>query len=194
MVDGAVYGGIGHTGRVVSLGYVAVGAKARHMKDVGKLERLITSWHKRVPHLSKSSQKWLASNIWWLALVGVILGSSCVISVMSFTLFVSAALAAIDGVYGAILGGVALVAVVLFLALAIICLVLTAVAITPLKAGRKKGWKLLFMVALLNGVALTISFLSSLNPLGSVWGLFTTIVGLYFLFEIRGFFVIEKTV
>jgi hypothetical protein len=163
------------------------------MKDISKLETLVASWYKDLPHLPKPGQKWLAQNVWWLALVGVILGAMGVFGVLSVTLFASAALVAIGGGYGAVVGSVAFIAVLVFLALAVVCLVLTGMAVTPLKAGHKKGWNLLFIVALINVASLIISFLGSFNLLGLVWGLLMTAVGVYFLFEIRSYFIEVKS-
>lgn len=159
------------------------------MKDIYKLETFIASWYKDVPHLSKTSQVWLAENVWWLALIGVILGATGIFGVLSIALVTGVALIALGGVYGAILSGVMLIAALLFLALAIACLVLTALSISPLKAGLKKGWTLLFAVALVNVVALALNFLTRFDLFGLVWGLLMTALGGYLLFEIRDHFV-----
>lgn len=158
------------------------------MKDINKLEVLVASWYKDIPHLPAAGQKWLAENVWWLALIGVIFGAFSVFGIISVTFFASAALVALGGAYGAAAGGVVMLATLFYLALAIITLILMGMAITPLKAGLKKGWTLLFIVALVNVVSLIVSFLTSLNFFGLVWGLLATAVGTYFLFEIRGYF------
>ncbi len=158
------------------------------METINKLETTVATWYKDLPHLPRTFTQWLATNVWWLALVGVILGSLSVLGLFSATLIAAGLLAAVGGVYGAAVGGFALIAVLFYLALAVVNLILTALAISPLKAGAKKGWSLLFLVSLINAAALVLSFLSNYNLLGLLWGLVMTAVGVYFLFEIRSHF------
>lgn len=156
------------------------------------MKQLLRPGIKPRPILSRTNQAWLATNVWWLALIGVILGAVGVFGVLGVTLATGVVLVAVGGVYGAILSSAILIAVLLFLALAITCLVLTALAISPLRAGNKKGWTLLFAVALINVVALALNFFTSFDFFSLVWGLLMTALGGYFLFEIRSYFTGTK--
>ncbi len=164
------------------------------MGPINKLEATIATWYKDAPHLPKEGQKWLAQNIWWLTLVGVILGILGIASLIFATLLAGAVLVGFGGAVGAALGGIALVAVFVSVALSVVTIVLGAMAITPLKGLQKKGWILLFVIGLLNVAAQVISFLFYYNVFTLIWGLVLALVGIYFLFEIREYYGSEKNV
>ena len=161
------------------------------MESIKNLETMVASWYKGVPHLPKNGQKWLAENAWWLVLVGVILGTLGILSVLLGTLLVGTLLAGVGGPVGAAIGGLAFVIVVISLAFGVVDMVISAMAISPLKAMRKKGWSLLFLVSLINVLSLVVSFLFQLNLFSLVWGLIFAGVGGYFLFEVRDYFHAE---
>ena len=163
------------------------------MESLKNLETMVASWYKGVPHLPKNGQKWLAENAWWLVLVGVILGSFGILSVLLGTLVAGTLLAGFGGPIGAAIGGLAFVIVAISLAFAVVDMIISAMAISPLKAMRKKGWTLLFLVALINVLSLVVSFLFQLNLFSLVWGLIFAGVGGYFLFEVRDYFTSAKT-
>jgi hypothetical protein len=158
------------------------------MDSVRKLESKVASWYKDVPHLPENAAKWIAQNIWWMALIGVVLGAMTIFSIISVTFFAGAVFIGYGGAIGAAVAGVALVAVIFSLAFWALELVLMGLAITPLRTLQKKGWTLLFMVALLQVVAHGVSFLFNLNLFSLIWSLLYVAVGAYFLFEIRGQF------
>lgn len=157
------------------------------MEYIRKLENTIAGWYKNMPHLPVNGQKWLAQNAWWLVLIWVILGAFGIFSLLMATFFASAFLSGF-GPVGAVVGGLALIAVTIALLFGIVNVVLGAVAVSPLKMMQKKGWTLLFVVALLNVAAEVLAFLFDLNIFALVWGLLFVAVGAYFLFEIRGYF------
>ena len=158
------------------------------MESLKNLETMVASWYKSAPRLPKNGQKWLAENAWWLTLVGVILGTMGIISVLMATLVAGTILVGVGGAVGAAVGGIAFVAVLLSLAFAIVDMIIAAMAISPLKAMQKKGWSLLFLVALVNVLSLLVTFLFQLNLFGLLWGLLFAAVGGYFLFEVRDYF------
>ena len=43
------------------------------MESIHKLENMIEGWLKPLPHLPTQWRKWLADNLWWITLVGVVL-------------------------------------------------------------------------------------------------------------------------
>lgn len=164
------------------------------MEQIRNLETLIASWYKNLPHLPLAGQKWFANNAWWIVLVGVILGIGALFNILLLTFFAGSLLTVVAGAAGAVLGGLALLAALFFLAFGFISLILSAMAISPLKAGQKKGWNLLFMALLVNVASLVLSFLFSFNFFSLVWDLLMAAIGAYFLFEIRDQFAKKPTV
>ncbi len=170
------------------------------MEAVHKIETVLVEQYKKAPHLPDGGQKWLAENAWWIVLIGVVLsvfGLFGIISVLGLALFgLSLGGAALGAGYGAAvgaaLGGVLLVTTLLLLALYIIETVLLGMAVSPLKAAKKRGWDLVFLVALLNVAVLVVTNVISANLVGLIFGLLWAGVGGYFLFEVRDRFVAKK--
>lgn len=157
------------------------------MEYVHKLENIVAGWYKNMPHLPATGQKWLAQNAWWLVLIWVILGAFGIFSLLMVTFFAGAFLTGF-GPVGAVVGGLALIAVIVALLFSIVNVVLGAMAINPLKMMQKKGWTLLFVVALINVASEVIAFLLDFNVFALVWGLLFVAIGAYFLFEVRSQF------
>lgn len=162
------------------------------MESLRKLETTVGDWYKSMPHLPKNGQRWLAENAWWIVLIGVILGALGILGTLSAMFLAGAVLVGTLGVAGAAFGGLAFLAAIVPLAFAVVTIVITALAVAPLKGLKRNGWSLLFLVAVINVVALAVAFLLTLNLFGLVWGLLATAVSLYFLYEIQGFFVSVK--
>lgn len=158
------------------------------MENIRKLETTVAAWYKNAPHLPNDVRKWLATNAWWLVIIGVVFGVLGVLTALSLTFFGAALLAGIGGVIGAALGGLALIAVTIALLLSVVQLVIAAAAIQPLKEMKKKGWTLLFIITLIDVLALAVSLLLTFDLFGVIWGLLWAAVGVYFLFEIRELF------
>jgi uncharacterized membrane protein YhaH (DUF805 family) len=160
------------------------------MDSVKKLEVIVASWYKDMPHLPIKGQKWLADNIWWLTLIGVIVGVIGAFQVLVATFFVGALVGGmVGGLYGgAVLGGLALFTVALTLALALLSLVVSALAISPLHAMQKKGWLLLFITLLIGVLSTVIGFVLQWNIGGFIAGIIFAAIGGYFLYEIRSYF------
>ena len=168
------------------------------MKLLHKIETTVAGWLKGVPHLPAAGQKWLATNIWWLALIAAILtGISLLVAVTG--LF---SLLAIVGTYVATyyvseaVSAWAIITTLISIAFMAVSVVLLAMAITPLKELKKKGWVLLFMVWLLEVVSVVVSAVLTLNVAAAIisllfGGIFLAIIG-YFLFEIHGQFALPK--
>lgn len=158
------------------------------MENINKLEETIAGWYKGMPHLPAEGKKWLAKNVWWLTLIGVIVTIASVLGLLSITFFAGAVLTGFGGGFGAVVGGVLFLAVLVSLLFSAVTIVLGLMAVSPLKSLQKKGWKLLYYIMLVNVVALVLSFLFHFNVVDLVWGLLMTAVGGYFLFEIREFY------
>lgn len=157
------------------------------MEALRKLEGVIASWYKGLPHLPENFRQWLADNIWWLVLIGVILSLLVIIPSFGILLFGGAVLTVSYGAASTYDGGV--FTWLLFSLLFIVAdLVLSALAIAPLKAHKKLGWSLLFLVALLNVVSTVLAFIANFSFSGLISGLIGVAIGGYFLFEIRDHF------
>jgi hypothetical protein len=155
------------------------------MDTVRKLETTVAGWYKAVPHLPKEVRKWLSENLWWIVLIGVIIGALALLNVLFFTLLAGTVLTALGGGVGAAVGVVIFIGVLVSVALGLVAVVLGGMAITPLKAMQKKGWTLLFIVLLIEVVSTVITHVLSYNLFGLVWGLLWVAVGGYFLFEVH---------
>ncbi|MNR22145.1 hypothetical protein D3C85_1390850 [compost metagenome] len=162
------------------------------MESIRKLEYTVAQWYEKAPHLPVKGQVWLAQNIWWIGLVGLVIGAFGVLSVLAVTFWASTAIGVYGGVAGAIVGSLAFIAVLIALAFSIVLLALLGMAIAPLKAGKKKGWDLLFISALLSLASTAVGFLLSFNFGSLIVGLFGTAVMGYFLFEIHSYFKVYR--
>ena len=156
------------------------------MEKISKLETLIASWYKDLPHLPPAGRQWLATNIWWLMVIGVILSGIATIGLVIGGLFLSLVLGTAWSIATAMIG---LIVTFISSVVGVVYLVLGIVAIPQLKAGRKKGWSLLFLMAIIEVVTVVLRTLLSFDFVGLVWALLTVAVGLYFLFEIRDYFI-----
>ncbi|RYX78700.1 hypothetical protein EON76_03210 [bacterium] len=166
------------------------------METVNKLEIMIAGWFKDLPHLPVAFHKWLATNVWWIAIIGAVLSATALL----FILFVlalltiglsiggSALAGVLGGVVGATVGGIISIAVIVSVTLLVAEMVLLGMSVSPLKAMAKHGWSLLFIILLLNVVANVVTNILVLNIFALLVGLFWAGVGGYFLFEIREYF------
>lgn len=165
------------------------------MKSINKLEKIIAGWLKSAPHLPEKARKWIAINVWWLELIGLII---MIIAGLTLIGLLTAALglsATIIGAYGypIVYNGLAITATVLSLGLIIISVAIMALAISPLKALKKRGWDFLFITLLVNCASVIISAIFSFSISSLFSGAVGVVVGAYLLFEIRSFFVAVKT-
>lgn len=164
------------------------------MSVVRQLETKVAGWLKPVPPLPTNAQKWLAENVWWLAIISVVasvIGMFILFNaIMAYLAFLGAAI----GFYSAqTYASGWIVATLLSLVFSIATTVLTALAINPLKKLQKKGWDLLFLALLVGAVSVLVSAVASLN-LGIfisdiIFGGIGLAIGAYFLFQLRSYFV-----
>lgn len=164
------------------------------MELLSKLERKILQWLKSVPHLPTAATKWLGDNIWWIAIValvlsaiGAIIGLVAVITAASLVGTVAASYYAVS-TYTAW----AVITGLVSLAFMVIEIILLGMAIKPLQAKQKKGWVLLFAVWLVSAVSVVVNAVLSLNPLSFIFGIIFGAIWLaisgYILFELHGQF------
>ena len=158
------------------------------MEQIHKLEVMAAAWYKNAPHLPNEIRLWLARNVWWLTIVGIVLGSFGILTIVSITFFAGALLAGVAGVVGAVVGGFVLISVIISLLLAMVSIFIGGMAVSPLQKMHKKGWTLLFLITLIEVASLGVSLIFTFDVFGTIWGLLWAAVGAYFLFEIREYF------
>lgn len=160
------------------------------MEAVRSLEKTLNDVYRNVPHLPKTFTQWLADNIWWLVIIGVVLSILSLLALIPLALFAFGLSASVATAYTTDVSSFqgAWLSVGLQLAVLIATTVIEAFAISPLKVKAKKGWTLLFIAALVNTVANIIISLVDFNIFGIVTGLLWAAVWGYVLFEIHGYF------
>lgn len=169
------------------------------MESIHKLENTIEGWLKPLPRLPADWRKWIANNVWWIVLVGVILSVLGVLMLVAAVFTAMSTAGTITSIYSAYNIGVtqvytgwwyaASIASLAFLALTI---VINAMAITPLKAQSKKGWDLLFLTFVVGVVSSIVSIVLNFSTYSVITSIITSAIGIaigaYFLFEIRSYF------
>ncbi len=162
------------------------------MDRVNDIEQKLAGWYAKAPHLPKSGQNWLADNIWWITLIGVILGGISCLGILVLATISTTALGVFMGPLGFALGATVTTLLFLSSAIGIVMLIIAASAVNELKAHRRRGWQLLFVIALIDAVLLVLAFVFSLHLDRLIQGAFGLAIGLYFLFEIRSYFATTK--
>lgn len=155
-----------------------------------ELELKVANWFKQVPHLPTSAQTWLASNIWWMALVGGVI-SAVVAFFAVMSLAVSLPFMSFGIFFGAH-GAWWLITSLISVAFTVIAAFLLLDAYMPLRRMAKKGWVLLFVLLLVNVIMTVVTAVIS-NNLYSLFssllvGVIFLAVEAYLLYEIRGYF------
>lgn len=167
------------------------------MKYVNQAETLVSGWLKDLPHLPGNTQKWIAENVWWIVLVGVILSSIGLLMELVGFFTILAIVGTGVSYYGYAAastytgGWIASTAVSLVFMVGLI--VLLSKAITPLRAMQAKGWNVLFMVLLVDALYVVVNALFTFNIISFVFSLIFGAISLaisaYLLFEIKSHFV-----
>lgn len=164
------------------------------MKELNKLENKVASWLKPLPHLPAAAKKWLAVNIWWIQLVGIV-----ILGITGFTILGALILAMGATVTFWIVpkfSTASIFAPFISLLLKFGIIVLMSLAIGPLKNLKKKGWDYLFLALVISAAASVFDSLTSFNASGFISNVLSSAVavgvGAYFLFEIRSYFVSTK--
>ncbi len=165
------------------------------MESLSKLEKMVQGWLKPLPHLPESARKWIATNIWWLELIGVIILALSGVTLIGSILFSLGLAAAVLGA-GVVYTGLATLSAVVSLIFMVASVVVMAMAISPLKNLKKRGWDLLFLALLINCASIVLSALFNFNFASFLSSIFSGAIGVaigaYFLFEIRSYFVSIK--
>lgn len=169
------------------------------MDQLKKLEKTVATWYKDVPHLPKSLTDWLADNVWWLVVIGVVLSIIGIVTIVPLLLFAFGLSAGVATTLGSTYAGYTTgfaglwLGVLISVTALVVTTVLELAAITPLKNKAKTGWLLLFAVAVINFVFSVVGDLVTLNIFSLVLSVLWAAVWAYFLFEIRGHFGVKHS-
>jgi len=166
------------------------------MEFVNKVEARVANWYSKAPHLPVGLREWLGTNIWWIMLIVVILSAIGILNILFFGALAALLVAGVGGPVGATIVGLASFLALIVLAATLAEVIITAIAIKPLKDKQKKGWSLL-LLALLVAVGFTVlTFLFSFELASLIMSLLWVAVSGYVLFEIRDQFngaIVTKT-
>lgn len=138
--------------------------------------------------LPETWRKWLADYAWIFALVGFILGVISIIVLLPALGFLSAVSSAVDGGRWVFFTWLAVIVLIGYV-------VLLGVATPKLKRLEKAGWNLIFYSALFFLAYDVLAWFQ--NPgfgaiFGLLWNVAWAVVGLYFIFQVRGHFLGTK--
>jgi hypothetical protein len=160
------------------------------MELVHSIEKMAESWFKQAPHLPKGGRDWLASNVWWLVIIGVVVsawGLLLLLPILFGVSLLSSSIGMMSGVGSYV--GLFMVSAWVSFAFGVLTLIVEAMAIKPLQDKKKKGWDLMFLAVLLSAVSSVVSIVLTANPMGIIGAVIGLLIGGYFLFEIRDHFV-----
>ncbi len=159
---------------------------------LGRIELKIEAWLKAIPHLPTSGQRWLAENVWWMALVAAILSGISALVLMNTINQFTNPVSSFGYVLTPSYTGWEILTSIVSLCFVIVTGILLAAAVKPLRAIQKKGWMLLFVVALVDAINIVLGAILSLSVFGFITQVIFGAIGLaivmYFLFEIRNQF------
>lgn len=163
------------------------------METVKSIEKQLVDVNKGLPKLPTGFTKWLANYGWLLVLIGVVLSVMSLIALVPLLLIAFGIIGVFDAQYGYVGYDVASQLGWLSTSISVISLLvvlyLEAIAISPLKAKKYRGWELIFIA---NLISLGLSIIGSIIALqfaSIVWALFLSAIGFYVLFQIRPHFV-----
>lgn len=159
------------------------------MQQLAPIEQSLAKLFEGFPHLPKSVREWIADNIWWIVIIGVVLG----VMSMAWLLFAAALFGPFLVGYIAATASVqqgALTSLVTIISLAagVVTLILDAMAIQPLKAKLKRGWNLIFLSSLISFAAGIVSAVLNVSFGGILGSILGTGITMYLLFELRAYF------
>lgn len=158
------------------------------MESLRKLEITMKDWFKNLPHLPQGGRTWLFENVWWIALVGTVIGVFMIIPAFLLLFGVGAVVSVIAGPLVSAFGGLFFFATIVSLLFSLVTLAITGLAIMPLKEHKKKGWEYLFLVSVISVASSVVYAVLTMRLGGIVSALVGAAIGLYFLYEIREYY------
>lgn len=152
------------------------------------IESKVIDFHAKLPHLPNTGRQWLADNVWWIVLIAAVVGAVGAAALVLVTMIGGVFLAGAVFLFSAKFGGLALLAVTAAIMLMLANVVISIVAINPLREKMRKGWLLLVASLAVGFVAAILTDIVQLDDWAVIKdGLFLAI-GLYVMFEIRDYF------
>ena len=146
------------------------------------VEKQLTEWYKNLPSMPKGFNDWLAKYAWIFALVGGIFGALAVLPLLGALGILSTFAVAVGGGLYVLLSWLALIALIL-------TVILTFMAVSPLKEQKEKGWKIMFFLEFFYMVYGVLNWLASPSQITGLFGTFLgAAIGFYFLFQVRKYF------
>lgn len=156
--------------------------------EARQFEQTLVRWYKDMPHLPVGLSKWIAQNLWWIVLVIVIIS---ILNIFWISLLVVGALLPMGVPANSYLGD-DVMTVWLTMGVLIVGTIAEAVAIVPLRERRKMGWDILLWLNLASFVVSAVICLVTFQLFDIVGPLIGLAISLYFLFEIRNYFLESK--
>lgn len=169
------------------------------MELVAKLEKLVAGWLKQVPHLPSSVTKWIGDNVWWIAVISLIISGLAALITLTGIFTTAAFIGSVGATYYVVQPTPwTIMTSFIHLVLLAVNVILLGIAIKPLQAKQKKGWTLLFMTLIVSAISIVLDAVLSMNVstfiTSLLFGAIGVAVGAYFLFEIRSQFMrVEKS-
>lgn len=163
------------------------------MKHEGEFERSIARLYSKAPHIPTGFRRWLAQSAWWLTLLFVLFAGIGAFGLLFLVALFGVVLTSIADGVGAAFGGLLFVFTAASMLFLLVSIILAGMAISPLRARHKRGWRLLFYVLVLNGVVDVLSLLLHQNVLIFLGQTFILMLLGYVLFEIRSEFSSTRT-
>ena len=165
------------------------------MESIHKLEDSIQEWLKPLPHLPTDWRKWLADNVWWITIVGIVLSVFSAITVINATIRLMELTNKLNSFSNSFLGvNVAQndagwsFSVIVSIAFLVVNAIIMAMAVQPLKLKKNKGWDLMFLAYLVGIVSGLVSAVLNFQIFSLIGVAVGAVIGAYFLFEIRSHF------
>lgn len=166
------------------------------MEIVDSLEKQLVETNKGLPKLPAGLTKWLADYGWLLTLISVVLGALSLLALIPAALLAFGLSTAVGVGYGLsgygyspLVSSFAWLSILLSLVNLILIIVIEAMAISPLKAKKHRGWQLVFIASLISLIFSVASNLVTMQLSSLVVGLVAYALGLYVLFQLRPHFL-----
>jgi hypothetical protein len=127
------------------------------MENIKKIETQIEQWLKPLPHLPENGRKTISENLWWLSIVGAVLGAWATWSMIQVTYFAQSYLDAwsdlarqwgVDtGYHVTLWDNITVMGAAIFMVASIVLMVMS---VKPLQGMKKRGWDIMFITYLLS--------------------------------------------
>jgi hypothetical protein len=167
----------------------------KDMESINKFEIMVAGWLKPLPHLPTNARKWIADNVWWMALTIINLSIIGILAMISF-IFTVISLVNATSIYYSYSGasaynGWSILAIIALLAIFAVNIILYAMSIMPLQLLQKRGWKYLFWALILQTVSVLISAILFGTVAGLIIGAIVIVICTYLLYEARSNFIVS---